>query len=88
MIRPELLKILVCPEDRSPLELASGELVARINRAVSAGKLMNKAGRTVERPLDGGLVRADRAVLYPIVDDIPMLLVDEAIPLSQPAIES
>ncbi|MEX0678883.1 MAG: Trm112 family protein [Pirellulales bacterium] len=88
MIRPELLKILVCPENRSPLDLASSELLAKINRAVAAGRLTNKAGRKVEKPLDGGLVRADRAVLYPIVDEIPMLLVDEAIPLDQPAIES
>jgi len=88
MIRPDLLKMLVCPENRAPLEIASSELVAKINRAVAAGQLTNKAGRKLEKPLDGGLVREDRAVLYPIVDEIPMMLVDEAIPLDQPAIES
>jgi uncharacterized protein len=88
MIRPELLKMLVCPETREPLEVASNELVARINRAVAARQVINRAGRTVEKRLGGGLVRADRAVLYPIVDEIPMMLVDEAIPLDQPSIES
>ena len=88
MIRPELLKMLVCPENRTPLEVASSELMAKINRAVAAGQLTNKAGRKVEKPLDAGLVRADRAVLYPIVDEIPLMLVDEAIPLDQPAIQS
>jgi uncharacterized protein YbaR (Trm112 family) len=88
MIRPELLKILVCPENRTPLALASEELVARLNRAVAAGQLTNKAGRKVEKPMDGGLVRADGAVLYPIVDEIPMMLVDEGIPLNQPAVTS
>jgi uncharacterized protein YbaR (Trm112 family) len=88
MIRPELLKMLVCPENRTPLEVASSELVAKINRAVAAGQLTNQGGRKVERPLDAGLVRADRAVLYPIVDEIPLMLVDEAIPLGQPAIQS
>ena len=88
MIRPDLLKILVCPENRAPLEIASSELLAKINRAVAAGQLKNKAGRKLEKPLDAGLVRDDQAVLYPIVDEIPMMLVDEAIPLDQPAIES
>lgn len=88
MIRPELLKMLVCPENRTPLELASSELMAKINRAVASGRLTNKAGRKVEKSLDAGLVRADRAVLYPIVDEIPLMLVDEAIPLDQPAIQS
>jgi uncharacterized protein YbaR (Trm112 family) len=87
MIRPELLKMLVCPENKSELAAASSELVGRINRAIAAGQLTNKAGNKVERPLDGGLVRADGAVLYPIVDGIPMMLVDEAIPLAQPAVE-
>lgn len=86
MIRPELLKMLVCPETHGPLEVASSELVSRINRAIAAGRLSNKAGRKLERPLDGGLVRADQAVLYPIMDEIPMMLVDEAIPLDQAAI--
>jgi len=88
MIRPELLKMLVCPEDRTSVSVASSELMAKLNRAIAAGRLANKAGRKVETPLDGGLVRADRAVLYPIVDEIPMMLVDEGIPLDQPALES
>lgn len=86
MIRTELLKMLVCPEDRSELSIASSELVARINAAIAAGTLVNKAGCKVERPLDGALVRADQTVVYPVVEEIPMLLVDEAIPLDQPAI--
>lgn len=88
MIRPELLKILVCPENHAPLELASSELLEKINRAVAAGTLTNRAGRKLERPLDGALVREDNTIVYPIVDEIPMMLVDEAIPLDQPAIAS
>jgi uncharacterized protein YbaR (Trm112 family) len=86
MIRPELLKMLVCPENKTELTVASSELVDRVNRAIAAGQLTNKAGHKLAKPLDGGLVRADGAVLYPIVDDIPMMLVDEAIPLDQPAV--
>jgi uncharacterized protein len=88
MIRPELISILVCPEDHSAVRLASVDLIAKINRAIALGTLTNRAGSKVERRFDGGLVRADRTLLYPIIDDIPMMLVDEAIPLNQPALES
>jgi uncharacterized protein YbaR (Trm112 family) len=85
MIRTELLKILVCPENKSELTLASDDLVSRLNQAIAEGKLTNKSGTKVASRLDGGLVRADGAVLYPIVDEIPMMLIDEGIPLDQPA---
>ena len=88
MIRSELLKMLVCPENQSCLDSASSELIARLNRAIALGKLRNKAGEKLDKPLGGGLVRQDRCVLYPIVDDIPMMLVDEGILLDQPALES
>ncbi len=88
MMRPEVLKMLVCPETRSPLSIAPSELVSQINQAISVGDLTNRAGQKLDRQLDGGLLRADGAVLYPIVDDIPMMLIDEAIPLDQSALNN
>jgi uncharacterized protein YbaR (Trm112 family) len=86
MIPDDLLKLLVCPEDRSPVTVASTALIARINDAIGRRLLKNRADRILERPLAGGLLRGDQAVLYPIVDEIPMMLVDEGIPLHQPAL--
>ena len=83
MIDKELLRILVCPKDHSPLSVADAELLARLNQAIAAAKVKNLAGRAVTEPLAGGLVRQDKTLLYPIVDDIPVLLADEAIPLDQ-----
>lgn len=82
MISKELLDILVCPDDRTPLALADEVLVAHLNQLIAAGKLRNNGGEKVERMLEGGLVRADGTAVYPILDGIPILLVDEAIPLS------
>lgn len=82
-INKELLDILVCPEARTPLFMADEELLDALNRGVTAGRLKNRAGESIEKPLDGGLVREDRQVVYPIFDGIPIMLVDEAIPLSQ-----
>jgi len=81
MIDKELIEILVCPENHARLALAERTLVDRLNALVAEGKLKNRSGRRVERTMDGGLVRDDRAFLYPILDGIPVLLVDEAIPL-------
>ena len=83
MIDEKLLEILVCCENRTALTPADEELISRLNRAIAAGKVKNRLGRTVETPVKEGLVREDNLLLYPIVDDIPVMLVDEAIPLEQ-----
>ena len=83
MLDKELLEKLVCPQDQTPLELANEELLAGLNRAIAAGEVKNQVGRTVEESLAGGLVRQDKTLLYPIVDEIPVLLSDEAISLDQ-----
>ena len=83
MINKELLAILVCPIDRTPLSMVDDQVVAQVNRAIAAGRVTNRVGRLVDQPIDGGLLRGDNAFLYPVYDDIPVLLADEAIPLSQ-----
>lgn len=81
---PALLATLVCPETRTRLRLAEEALVARLNREAAAGNLKNRAGRSVEDPIEGGLIREDGKFLYPILDGIPVMLVDESIPLEPP----
>ena len=83
MVDPKLLEILVCPENKTPVTEADAALVARVNAAIESGTLKNRAGEMVEERVDGGLIREYRAYLYPIRDDIPIMLIDEAIPLSQ-----
>jgi len=82
VIDKTLLNILVCPENHQQLELADDALLARVNQSICAGTLTNRGGQRIESPLTAGLVREDRRWLYPIIDDIPVMLVDEAIPLT------
>jgi uncharacterized protein YbaR (Trm112 family) len=81
MTEPDLLKILCCPETHQQLRGAGTGLVEQLNRQIAAGQLRNRAGASVNAALDAGLVRADGKVLYPIRGGIPVMLVDEAIPL-------
>jgi uncharacterized protein YbaR (Trm112 family) len=81
MIDNDFVEILRCPQNRTVLHLADAALLTALNRAIGAGKVKNQAGRAVEDSLEGGLVREDGTLLYPIVDDIPVLLAEEAIPL-------
>jgi uncharacterized protein YbaR (Trm112 family) len=83
MLTAEFLSMLRCPEDRSALAAADNELVRKLNEAVIAGRLKNRGGRLLDKRLDGALVRADGRIAYPIVDEIPILLVDEGILLDE-----
>ena len=83
MLSNDLLSILICPETRTPLRLATADYVQQINAAIAAGTVRNRAGDAVQTPLVGGLLREDCKYLYPIVEDIPILLTDEAIPTEQ-----
>jgi uncharacterized protein YbaR (Trm112 family) len=83
VIPSDLLERLVCPETRTRLTTADPVLVERLNVAIAARTLVNCAGQPIERPIQGGLVREDGRMLYPVIDDIPSLLVDRAIPLDQ-----
>lgn len=83
MIRQELLDLLQCPETKQPLRLADESLVARINQEIAAGAIKNRVEETVHTPLSGGLLPEGGTLLYPIIDDLPIMLVDEAIPLEQ-----
>ena len=77
----ELLEILVCPETRQPVALASAEVLARVNEKVRAGTLRNRGGDKVEKEIAEGLLREDGRVLYPVDDGIPVMLIEESIEL-------
>ena len=82
-IDEELLNLLVCPETRDKLRLADDALIARVNAAIQQGSLKTRKGTPIKTRIDGGLVRPDGKVLYAIQDDIPNLLIDDAITLDQ-----
>ena len=81
MVDAQLLEILCCPETKQDLVLASSDMIVGLNRRVESGHLKNRAGETVKEKMEAGLIRADKKFLYPIREDIPIMLIDEAIPV-------
>jgi len=83
LIDQQLLEILRCPHDHSSLQIADARLVQRINQGISAGQIKNLGGQIIKRQLDSGLLREAGDLLYPVVDEIPVMLPDEAIETAQ-----
>ena len=77
----ELLDILCCPETHQRFTLADSAVIARLNDQIKAGQLKNRAGKPVSEPIDSGFIREDQKYLYPIRGKIPVMLIDEGIPL-------
>jgi len=77
-IDPELLEILVCPKSKGELEVVS--LPAEL-RAELVEKYREHF-RDEEPVVEEALYCAESALVYPVVSDIPIMLVEDALPAS------
>ncbi len=80
-ISDDFLNLLRCPESKQTLHLADDALLSALNKRIAEGALKTRGGDALTRPLDAGLVREDGALLYPIEQGIPVMLIEEAIEL-------
>jgi uncharacterized protein YbaR (Trm112 family) len=83
MVDSQLLEILVCPETKQPVRLADEDLLARLNAAIAEGSVATRGGEAVSDAVEEGLVREDNTFLYPVRDDIPIMLINSAIPIDR-----
>jgi uncharacterized protein YbaR (Trm112 family) len=77
-VDPELLEILVCPKSKGDLTLVDlpGEVRSRLVEKY------REHFRDEEPVVEQGLYCADSGLVYPIVSDIPIMLIEEALPAS------
>jgi uncharacterized protein YbaR (Trm112 family) len=80
MIAPELLEVLCCPADRSEVRLATAAELEALNGRIMGG-VKNNAGASVSEKLEAAIIRVDGTFAYPVREEIPVMLIDEAIPL-------
>jgi len=85
MIDQTLLDILVCPETKQVLRVADEGLLGTLNASIKAGSVSTRGGEAVTASVTAGLVRKDGSVLYQVRDGIPIMLIDESIPLPRQA---
>ena len=78
-----LCEIICCPETHQPLRYADAELITDLNQRIEAGTLLDRVEEKVGQKIDGGLLREDGKILYPIRQNIPTLLIEQGIPLGQ-----
>ena len=69
VIDSDLLDILACPENKTPVKLADQPLIDAINSAIEKGEVQNRGEQKVEQPIDGGVGREAN----PIVEGVSML---------------
>ena len=81
MIPPSLLIILRCPETQQPVSPVDETLLARLNAQIEGGTLKNRSGTPLKEKIEGGFIRQDQKLLYPVVRGIPVFLIGEAIPM-------
>ena len=67
---------------QSWFDLRPEEIRERINQKIEKRELKNRGGEGVVEKIESGLVRADKRYLYAVRGDIPVMLIDEAIPLA------
>lgn len=79
----KLLEILCCPVSKTPLTRLPAGKLKKLNKAIESGDALYVGGEPVEEKLREALVTEDSKVMYPVVDDIPILLEEKGIGTTQ-----
>ncbi|MDZ4850511.1 MAG: hypothetical protein SGI77_14595 [Pirellulaceae bacterium] len=74
-----LLEVLRCPITLSPLVPATRAKLDQLNSRHALKPLCTRGGRTISAVPTQGLLSSDQCWLYPVQNQIPTLIPDEAI---------
>jgi uncharacterized protein YbaR (Trm112 family) len=80
-VAPDLVEILVCPETKQTVRLATAAELSSVNEKIRGGTLRSRGGEPVKTELVEALIRADGKIRYPVDDGIPVMLVEDSVEL-------
>ena len=75
----KLLDILCCPVSKTPLKVLGQAKLEKLNAAIANGDALYVDGSKVSEPLQEGLITEDGKVIYPVQQNIPVLLEEKGI---------
>jgi uncharacterized protein YbaR (Trm112 family) len=79
----KLLEILCCPVSKTPLLRLSASRLKKLNHSIESGEVQYVHGERVKRSLQEALISEDSKVIYPVVENIPILLEEKGIGTTQ-----
>ena len=82
-VNGKLLEILCCPVSKTPLAMLGRQKLDKLNDAIKSGEALFVDGEKVKDPLQEALITEDGKVVYPVQDDIPVLLEEKGIGTTQ-----
>lgn len=78
-IERKLLDILVCPVTRLPLSELDETRLTKLNELIGAGQVTSLDGEVLTAAIEGGLVTENGTTIYPIENNIPIMLENRSI---------
>jgi len=82
-VSKDLVDILCCPVTKVPVRLLTEGELSSLNAGIRGGSVKHADGSPVDTPLDEGLITEDGVSVYKVLESIPIMLKDQAIPGSQ-----
>ncbi len=74
-----VFSLLVCTVTGERLRLMDTDEVSDLNDKIRDGRVRSHSSSIAAAPVDGGLLAQKAGLVYPIRDDIPFLLPDDAL---------
>ncbi len=78
-----MVSILACPENLTPVRLATDAEVNAINARIAAGQLKDRSGATMQKPITAALIREDGRIAYRFDGSIPVMVIEHGLVLDE-----
>ncbi|NKB78142.1 MAG: Trm112 family protein [Gammaproteobacteria bacterium] len=82
-IERKLLEILVCPVTKLSVSLLNEERLVQLNQLIDSGEVQSMDGTTLENRLAQALITVNGSIIYPVEDNIPVMLENSSISTHQ-----